>query len=76
MPNSARRLSVDKAQGLQSGILTITSLALHPVSVETRVKAFIIFEINLTVTIVCNTRETGDIYWHNKVLLIEKSNKD
>ena len=39
-PNSARRLKVDKVQGLQSRILTFTSLVLHPVNVETRVKAF------------------------------------
>ena len=48
----------------------LTSLVIHQINVETRVKAFIrvieivliIFEVNFTVTVVCNTRETGDIY--------------
>ena len=40
-PNSALRLKVDKAHGLPSGLLTNTSPVLHPVDVETRVKAFI-----------------------------------
>ena len=61
---------MDKVQGLRSGILTYTSLVIHQINVETRVKAFIrvieivliIFEVNFTVTVVCNTRETGDIY--------------
>ena len=32
VPISARHLSVDKADGLWPGILTITSLVLHPIS--------------------------------------------
>ena len=65
------RFNVDKVQGLWSGILTYTSLVLHQINVETRVKAFFrwleivlinIFEINSTVTAVWNTRETVDMY--------------
>ena len=40
VPNSAHRLNGDKAQGLRSGLLTYTSLVLHQINVETRVKAF------------------------------------
>ena len=51
-PISARRLNVDKDQGLWSGLLSYTSCVLYPVIVYARIKVYFIFEINFTVAMV------------------------